>query len=236
MTDDGVWSTPSSDPVRRRAADARRASRLRGAGGRARVPLSVCQRSPALRGGRGSTGRPHSPRCSAKSGDDDDRHDRRAPGDPRARANREAARRARRPVGRPPRRRRRAGIVAARLRRRRRSVRGAVAALRRGAPRPPLAARRERGRLRGHVLLHGGRRPRAALAAAGRPPAVDRELGLDRRAATGRPARRRLAGLRVQHDTVELPRAPRRRWRSDSGRRARARRRSRTGSPPCGST
>ena len=104
-------------------------------------------------------------------------------------------RRAGHPVRGPARRRPRAGLLAGGLRAAGRFVRGALGALRRGRREAPRAAGATR-------------------------PAVDRKLGLGRRPAPRRTARRRLARVGLQHDAGALrgePRGPRARLPARAG-------------------
>ena len=172
-----------------------------GRGGRRRPGLRLCrrrrQRPLRLRGavaGRADRAGERDRAVGLAGARDDDRARRAAvPG-----AAGQGAGRHRPALGRPPRRGTRAGVLAARLRGRRRPLCGALEALRRGDPDsagPPRAGAVPARR----ALLRAAARPRARARPA-RDPAVGRELGLAGRPGARGPGRRRLAGLRLQHD------------------------------------
>ena len=203
--------------------------------GRARVHVPLRQRPPALRATVAR--RANCARGGGRPGGGDDARDHGLPaGDPRAGADGQDARRARRPLRRTARRRRRGRLLRARLRGGRDPVRGALAAVRRGdagAARAPARRSPARGR---DVLLDTGHRARAEAGAAAGASDLGRELGLAPGAPSRRPHRGRLARVGVQHDPRRVPRralvprdaAPVRREAGRAG--------SRTASRPSGST
>ena len=194
-----VRRAPPADRLRRRRGHARGPARVRAPRRRARLPLAVRQRPSAVRAALAR--RAHRARRHARRlGRNDARHHRPPPvirGPCRARSC------SPRSTGS------RAGD----------SWPGSGRAPRRAITRRPACRSRSAGRA---SRASSGR---CARSCARRPAAVDRELGLARGPAAGGPARRRLAGVGLQHDARAVRRLPRR-----------AAARSRTRSPRCGCT
>ena len=125
------------------------------------------------------------------------------------------------------------GILAARLRRRRRAVRSSAGSRFDEAVRGAAgAARRGRAAVRGRLLLDCRPEPRTPSGATRGTAPVARQLGVGGGHAPRRSPRRRLAGLRLQHDAGRFPPRRRRARASTPG----SERRSRTPSPRHGST
>ena len=130
----------------------------------------------------------------------DGRDDDRAPGRARSGSVREGAGCDRPALGRQARRRRRSGLFRAGLSGGRDRMGGAVAQVRGGRPSASGAPATSERTVRGSVLLDGGDASAPRPNPARRTTHLDGELGVGRRLATRGAPRRRVAGLRLQHD------------------------------------
>ena len=136
----------------------------------------------------------------------DARHDRRTAHRSRTGASRQVARRHRPALRRTRRRRGRPRLVREGLRQRRPRLRRAMGTPRRIDRRAPGSVATRQPAVRRPLLLDRGDQPRPSSRAPGRTTDLDRKLGIGRGASPHRPAGRRLACLRVQHDALGVRR------------------------------
>ena len=189
---------PPARRLRRGAAHARAADVVRGARRRARLRHGQRQRPPRVPGavGRRADGAGGG---RVRRGPGDARDDGVRAGTPPPGGGGQGARRARLARRRAVRGGRRAGLLTPRLRGRRARVRGPMDAARRGHRRAAGAVATRRAAVRRAPLLHRGHRAVARTDAGRRPAHLDRQLGVACGPAPRRPARRRVARLRLQH-------------------------------------